>query len=140
MPLMSSASTESTAVPRSAVVLAGGGAMVVVALPCGVALIATESRCNSNPDGDTSNPEWTFSGYCKALSFHPYADPVHFAGGLLPGIFGLPVLAVLIATSFAISIRRLTPIRWGLYLGVVLIVGLFAADIGFAEATFHGAG
>jgi hypothetical protein len=140
VPLMPAASTESTVVPRSAFVLAGGGAMVVVALPSGVALIATESRCNSNPDGDTSNPEWTFSGYCKALSFHPYVDSVNFAGGLLPGIFGLPVIAVLIATSLAISFRRLTPIKRGLYLGVALVVCLFVVDVGFADATFHGAG
>jgi hypothetical protein len=135
---MASPSTESTAVLRSAVVFAGGGAMVVVALPSGLALIATESRCNSNPDGDTFNPEWMFSGYCKALAFHPYVDPVNFAGGLLPGIFGLPVLAVFIATLFAIGVRRFTPIKWGVYVGVAFIACLFAADVGFARATFHG--
>ncbi|HEU0316870.1 MAG TPA: hypothetical protein VFR49_06045 [Solirubrobacteraceae bacterium] len=103
-----------------------------------MALIATESKCNSSPDGDTFNPQWAFSGYCKALAFHPYVDPAHVAGGLLPGIFGLPVLAVLIATLVATRIRRLGPIKWGLCVGVALVVCLFALDLAFADATFHG--
>jgi hypothetical protein len=74
----------------------------------------------------------------QSTGIPPICGPRKFRGGLLPGIFGLPVLAMFIATCFAISVRRLTPIKCGLYVGVALIVCLFAADVGFADATFHG--
>lgn len=131
--------TSRPAIPRSAVAVAGAGAVALTALPSGLALIATASRCNSNPDGDTTDPEWTFSGYCETLALHPYPDSGSH-DGLLVGIFAVPLVVVLCAALGAVCLRRVAPIVWAFGLGLASIVVLFALDVALAHATFHGGG
>ncbi|HWH12384.1 MAG TPA: hypothetical protein VG165_14745 [Solirubrobacteraceae bacterium] len=130
---VSSAST----VPRSALLVAGGAAGVVTALPSGLALVATASNCNSNPDGDTTNPDWTFSAYCETLALHPYADSRSHGDGLVAGIFALPVVVVVCATIAAVHLRSVAPIVWAFGIGLAMIVVLFALDVVLAHASFH---
>jgi hypothetical protein len=129
---VSSASTT----PRLAVVVAGTAAAVVTALPSGLALIATASTCNSNPGGDTSNPDWTFSSYCKTLALYPYPDSGSH-DGLLAGIFAVPLVVVVGAAIAAIYLRRVAPIVWAFGIALALIVVLFVLDLVLARASFH---
>jgi hypothetical protein len=124
-------------VPRLALLVAGAGAAVVTALPSGLALIATASNCNSDPDGDTTDPDWTFSRYCKTLALYPYADSGSHGEGLLAGIFAVPLVVVVCAAIAAIYLRRVAPIVWAFGIALALIVVLFLLDVVLAHASFH---
>jgi hypothetical protein len=105
-----------------------------------LALIATASKCNSNPGGDTASPQWTFSAYCRTLALYPYDDSGSHGYGTLAGIFAAPLVLVLLASIAAVCLRRAAPIAWSLVIGVLMIVALFALDLVAAHASFQGAG
>jgi hypothetical protein len=135
-PETSPVSSPST-VPRLALLVAGAGAAVVTALPSGLALIATASNCDSDPDGDTTDPDWTFSAYCETLALYPYPDAASHGPGPLAGIFAVPLVVVLCAAVAAIHLRRVAPIVWAFGVGLAMIVVLFALDLVLAHASFH---
>lgn len=111
--------------------------IIVTGLASGAALVATDSQCNSDPPGETDNPEFQFSGYCKALRLHPYSNHAT-NGALLDGIFVLPVIVALCGATAAICLSRRAPVRWALRVSAALAVVLFVVAIGLAGHQFHG--
>ncbi len=122
---------------RSDLLAIGAGALFFVALGSLLAFVVTQVRCDTNPQDDTG---WHFSSYCTALhSLHVvnFPDTVS-GGGLLEGIFALPILFVIVGLIFAIRRRRFAPLRTALSVAGPFIALLYVLAVVFASAKSPG--
>ncbi len=122
---------------RSDLLAIGAGALFFVALGSFLAFAVTDTNCDTSPQDDTG---WHFSNYCTALhSLHivNFPDTVS-GGGVLEGIFVLPVLFIIVGLIFAIRRRRFTPLRTALSVAGTLVALLYVLAVVFASATYPG--
>lgn len=126
---------------RPRIAAEGAISLVLVGVASTVVFRLTATRCDTDPVGDTDST-WRFSGYCKALhSQHLFNYPDNVSGGgLLEGLFVLPVVVSLTGLAYALRCRRISPVRTALYVSGALIVLPVIAAVSFASASFPGDG
>lgn len=122
--------------PRIAVRGTAGLAMVSLAsiVPFGL----TASRCDTNPPDDATS-EWSFSSYCSAfhaLHLFNYPDTVS-GGGIVEGVFALPILISLAGFMIALRARRIAPLTSALVISGAIVLLLTVCALTMASATFH---
>jgi hypothetical protein len=115
----------------------GAVALFFVALGSFVACALTQVRCDTSPQDEAG---WHFSNYCTALhSLHVVNFPDSVSGGgVLEGIFVLPVLITIGGMIFAICTRRFGPLLGALSVAGILVALLFVLAVVFASATSPG--
>jgi hypothetical protein len=115
----------------------GAGALFFIALGSFLAFTVTQVRCDTSPQDDTG---WHFSNYCTALhSLHVVNFPDSVSGGgVLEGIFVLPILVTIGGMIFAIRARRFGPLLRALSVAGFLVALLFVLAVVFASATYPG--
>ena len=118
--------------PRDGLIAEGVAGLVGVALASVLPFAVTTDRCDTSPPDDASA---NFSGYCKAFhAAHLFNSPDTVSGGgVLEGVFMLPVAIVLAGLVIALRARRARPIRRALLLSGALI--LLLTVLGFTLAS-----